>query len=82
MADDRVTTTSEEDMYMATLARALKDLEASTITPDQFWNRLNQTRELRFAVMFSLMACIKKLTAYRDEAPPMPPLDAEPRSDL
>ena len=45
MADDRVITTSEEDMYMATLARALKDLEASTITPDQFWNRLNRTRE-------------------------------------
>jgi hypothetical protein len=80
MADDRATTPSEEDM--ATLAHALKDLEASTITPDQFWNRLNRTRELRFAVMFSLMACIKKLTAYRDEAPPMPPLDAEPRSDL
>jgi hypothetical protein len=74
MADDRATTPSE--------AHALKDLEASTITPDQFWNRLNRTRELRFAVMFSLMACIKKLTAYRDEAPPMPPLDAEPRSDL
>ena len=72
MADDRATTPSEEDM--ATLAHALKDLEASTITPDQFWNRLNRTRELRFAMMFSLMACIKKLTAYRDEAPPMPPL--------
>jgi hypothetical protein len=80
MADDRATTPSEEDM--ATLAHALKDLEASTITPDQFWNRLNRTRELRFAVMFSLMACIKKLTAYRDEAPPMPPLNAEPGSDL
>jgi hypothetical protein len=76
MADDRATTPSEEDM--AALAHALKDLEASTITPDQFWNRLNRTRELRFAVMFSLIACIKKLTAYRDEAPPMPPLDAEP----
>jgi hypothetical protein len=71
MADDRATTPSEEDM--ATLAHALKDLEASTITPDQFWNRLNRTRELRFAVMFSLIACIKKLTAFRDEAPPMPP---------
>jgi hypothetical protein len=71
---------SEEDM--TTLAHALRELEASTITPAQFWDRLNKTRELRFAVMFSLNACIKKLTAYRDQAPPMPPADPQPRTDL
>ena len=66
-------TTPAPEEAMAALARALRDLEASTVTPDQFWNRLNRTRELRFAAMFSINACIRKLVAYRDEAPPMPP---------
>jgi hypothetical protein len=66
-------TTSATDEQTAELARALNILEASQVTPAQFWNRFNESRELRFAVMFSLHACIKKLVAYRDEAPPMPP---------
>jgi hypothetical protein len=71
---------------MATLAHAIRDLEASTITPEQFWTglaeqeaaklaadvRLPPSRELHFAVTYSLNACIKKLSAYRDQAPPMP----------
>jgi hypothetical protein len=68
-------TTPAPEEEMAALAQALRELEASTVTPDQFWNRLNKTREQRFEVMFSLHACIKKLVTYRDEAPPMPPLE-------
>jgi hypothetical protein len=66
-----MTRSIEEDM--ATLALAIRELEASPITPEQFWGGLNESRELHFAVKYSLNACIKKLTAYRDEAPPMPP---------
>jgi hypothetical protein len=64
-----MTEATEDDM--ATLAHALRDVEASAITPEQFWNRLNESRELHFAVKHTLNACIKKLTALRDEAPPM-----------
>jgi hypothetical protein len=75
-----MTTAPEKDM--ATLARAIRDLEASAIAPDQFWVRLNKSRELHFAVMFSLNACIKKLSAYKDEAPPMPPAASQSPTDL
>ena len=68
-------TTSAAEEQMADLARVLNILEASQVTPAQFWNRFNESREQRFAVMFSINACIRKLTAYRDEAPPMPPLE-------
>ena len=68
-----MTTPAPEEEEMAALASALNVLEGSAITPAQFWDRLNKSRELRIAAMFSLHACIKKLVAYRDEAPPMPP---------
>ena len=68
-------TTSAAEEQIAELTRALNILEASEIMPAQFWNRFNESREQRFAVMFSINACIRKLVAYRDQAPPMPPLE-------
>ena len=68
-------TTSAAEEQMAELARAINILEASQVTPAQFWNRFNESRETRFAMMFTINACIRKLVAFRDEAPPMPPLE-------
>jgi hypothetical protein len=75
-------TTSAPEEDMAALARAIRILEGSPITPVQFWTQLNRSRELHFAVMLTLNGCIKKLTAYRDEAPPMPPAASRLPTDL
>jgi hypothetical protein len=70
-----MTTSATEEQQMAELARVLNILEASQVTPAQFWNRFNESREMRFAMMFSINACIRKLVAYRDQVPMMSPLE-------